>query len=158
PEMFLTLQDQAKADHFLAPSRNRYHEVKLGKNNCGFDPFFVEEQLDVELSYDMAPGAKQVVIGGNDCNNGDFGLQGLFNADIVNIDGIGKVHHPLSRISSNSWGPGNDAQPAIFDNIMHAYLVRAAAQGVGMYFASGDGSGVETPDDPFSILVGGTSL
>jgi subtilase family serine protease len=41
---------------------------------------------------------------------------------------------------------------------MHAYLVRAAAQGVGMYFASGDSSGVETPDDPFSILVGGTSL
>jgi len=41
---------------------------------------------------------------------------------------------------------------------MHAYLVRAAAQGVGMYFASGDSSGVETPDDPFSILVGGTSV
>lgn len=41
---------------------------------------------------------------------------------------------------------------------MHAYLVRAAAQGVGMYFASGDASGVETPDDPFAILVGGTSL
>jgi subtilase family serine protease len=157
PHMFLTLQDQAKADHFLAPSRHRYHEVKLGKNTCG-DAFFIEEQLDVELSYDMAPAARQVVIGGDACNNGDFGLQGLFNADIVNIDGIGKVHHPLSRISSNSWGPGNDAQPAIFDNIMHAYLVRAAAQGVGMYFASGDASGVETPDDPFSILVGGTSL
>jgi subtilase family serine protease len=41
---------------------------------------------------------------------------------------------------------------------MQAYLVRAAAQGVGMYFASGDSSGVETPDDRFSILVGGTSL
>ena len=41
---------------------------------------------------------------------------------------------------------------------MHAYLVRAAAQGVGMYFASGDASGLETPTDPFTILVGGTSL
>jgi hypothetical protein len=41
---------------------------------------------------------------------------------------------------------------------MQAYLVRAAAQGVGMYFASGDSSGVEIPDDRFSILVGGTSL
>lgn len=157
PDMFLTLQDQAKADHFVAPSIHRYTELKLGKNTCG-DPFFVEEQLDVETSYDMAPGAKQLVIGGDSCNNGDFGVQGLFNADIVNIDGTGKIHHPLSTISSNSWGPGNDAQPALFTNIMHAYLVRAVAQGVGMYFASGDASGVETPDDPFTILVGGTSL
>jgi subtilase family serine protease len=106
----------------------------------------------------MAPGANQLVIGGDSCNNGDFGNQGLFDADIVNIDGTAGYHHPLTTISSNSWGPGDDTQPAILTNIMHAYLVRAAAQGVGMYFASGDSSGVETPDDPFSILVGGTSL
>ncbi|HEY2553261.1 MAG TPA: protease pro-enzyme activation domain-containing protein [Streptosporangiaceae bacterium] len=156
-DMFLTLQDTARSEHFLAPSSQRYTELSLGKNTCG-DPFDIEEQLDVETSYDMAPGANQLVIGGDSCNNGDFGLQGLFNADIVNIDGTGSVHHPLSNISSNSWGPGDDSQPAIFTNIMHAYLVRAAAQGVGMYFASGDSSGVETPDDPFTILVGGTSL
>jgi subtilase family serine protease len=157
PEMFLTLQDYARAENFLAPSPHRYTELSLGKNTCG-DPFVVEEQLDVETSYDMAPGANQLVIGGDSCNNGDFGLQGLFDADIVNIDGTTGNHHPLSTISSNSWGPGNDTQPAIDTNIMHAYLVRAVAQGVGMYFASGDASGVETPDDPFTILVGGTSL
>jgi subtilase family serine protease len=157
PDMFLTLQDYANAEHFLAPSSERYAELSLGDNSCG-DPFFIEEQLDVETSYDMAPGANQLVIGGDSCNNGDSGLQGLFDADIVNIDGTGSIHHPLSNISSNSWGPGDDSQPAIDTNIMHAYLVRAAAQGVGMYFASGDSSGVETPDDPFTILVGGTSL
>lgn len=158
PDMFLTLQDYARTEHFLAPSARRYTELSLGKNTCG-DPFFVEEQLDVETSYDMAPAAKQLVVGGDSCNNGDFGLQGLFNADLVIIDGTaGSHHHPLANISSNSWGPGNDTQPAIDTNIMHAYLVRAAAQGVGMYFASGDASGVETPDDPFTILVGGTSL
>jgi subtilase family serine protease len=158
PEMFLTLQDYAKTGHFLAPSPQRYAELSLGKNTCG-DPFNVEEQLDVETSYDMAPGANQLVVGGDSCNNGDFGNQGLFNADIVTIDGTsGNHHHPLANISSNSWGPGNDTQPAILTNIMHAYLVRAAAQGVGMYCASGDSAGVETPDDPFSILVGGTSL
>src|SRR5262249_39162184 len=81
-----------------------------------------------------------------------------FDADIAVIDGTSGSHHPLANISSNSWGPGNDTQPAILTNIMHAYLVRAAAQGVGMYFASGDASGVETPDDPYAILVGGTSL
>jgi subtilase family serine protease len=156
-DMFLTLQDYAAAEHFLAPSSERYTELSLGDNSCG-DPFYIEEQLDVETSYDMAPGANQLVIGGDSCNNGDFGLQGLFDADIVNIDGIGSANRPLSTISSNSWGPGDDTQPAILTNIMHAYLVRAAAQGVGMYFASGDSSGVETPDDPFTILVGGTSM
>lgn len=158
PDMFLTLQDYAKAGDFLAPSPRRYAELSLGKNTCG-DPFNIEEQLDVETSYDMAPGANQLVVGGDSCNNGDFGNQGLFDADIVTIDGTpANHHHPLANISSNSWGPGDDSQPAILTNIMHAYLVRAAAQGVGMYFASGDSSGVETPDDPFAILVGGTSL
>jgi subtilase family serine protease len=157
PDMFLTLQDYAKADHFTAPDPEHYRELSLGQNTCG-DPFDVEEQLDVETSYDMAPGANQLVVGGDSCNNGDFGNQGLFDADIVTIDGTDGGHHPLANISSNSWGPGNDNQPAILSTIMHAYLVRAAAQGVGMYFASGDASGVETPDDPFTILVGGTSL
>jgi subtilase family serine protease len=155
--MFLTLRDYARSDHFVAPSPNRYSELSLGKNTCG-DPFNIEEQLDVEASYDMAPGVNQLVVGGDSCNNGDFGLQGLFDADIVVIDGTAGSHHPLASISSNSWGPGNDIQPAILTNIMHAYLVRAAAQGVGMFFASGDASGVETPDDPFTTLVGGTSL
>jgi subtilase family serine protease len=158
PDMFQTLQDYAKTGHFLAPSAQRYAELSLGSNTCG-DPFNVEEQLDVETSYDMAPGANQLVVGGDSCNNGDYGNQALFDADIVTIDGTpGNGHHPLANISSNSWGPGTDDQPAILTNIMHAYLVRAAAQGVGMYFASGDSSGVETPDDPFTILVGGTSL
>jgi subtilase family serine protease len=158
PDMFLTLKDYARSDHFVAPSPQRYSELSLGKNTCG-DPFNIEEQLDVETSYDMAPGVNQLVVGGDSCNNGDFGNQGLFDADIVIIDGTaGSHHHPLANISPNSWGPGDDTQPASLTNIMHAYLVRAAAQGVGMYFASGDASGVETPDDPFSILVGGTSL
>jgi subtilase family serine protease len=157
PDMFLTLQDYARSEHFVAPSPHRYTELSLGKNTCG-DPFDVEEQLDVETSYDMAPGANQLVVGGDSCNNGDYGNQGLFDADLAVIDGIGGSNHPLANISSNSWGPGNDTQPAILTSIMHAYLVRAAAQGVGMYFASGDAPGVETPDDPYSILVGGTSL
>jgi subtilase family serine protease len=157
PDMFVTLRDYAASEHFVAPSPHRYTELSLGKNTCG-DPFNIEEQLDVETSYDMAPGANQLVVGGDSCNNGDFGLQGLFDADIAVIDGTAGNHHPLATISSNSWGPGNDTQPAILTTIMHAYLVRAAAQGVGMYFASGDFSGVETPDDPYAILVGGTSL
>ena len=67
--------------------------LSLGANDCG-DPFAVEEQLDVESSYDMAPGASQIVVGGDGCNEGDFGLQGLFDADVAVLNGAGG--HPLA--------------------------------------------------------------
>ncbi len=156
-DMFLTLADYAAANHLPAPSSERYAELSLGEGTqCG-DFFDIEEQLDVESSYAVAPGANQLVIGGDSCNSGDFGLQGLFDADIAVLGGDGS--HPIATIASNSWEGADESQPAFLTNIEHAYLVRAAAEGVGMYFSAGDGSGVETPSsDPFAIAVGGTTL
>jgi subtilase family serine protease len=154
-DMFLTLQDYAAANHVPAPSPSHYREISLGNNSCG-DPFFIEEQLDVEMSYDMAPGANQLVVGGDACA-ADFGLQGLFDADIAILNGVGG--HPLATIASNSWGSGDEDQPGFWTNIENAYLVRAAGEGVGMYFSSGDGSGTAMPAaDPFAVAVGGTTL
>ena len=48
----------------------------------------------------MAPGAHQLVVGGDSCNEGDFGLQGLFNADLAVL---GTGSHPLATVASNSW-------------------------------------------------------
>jgi subtilase family serine protease len=156
PDMFLTLQDYAAAEGMPAPSSSRYAELSLGKNTCG-DPFDIEEQLDVESSYDMAPGANQLVVGGDSCNDGDQGLQGLFNADIAVLDGSGG--HPLATIASNSWESDDQDQAPYLTNIENAYLVRAAGEGVGMYFSAGDGSGVLLPSsDPFATAVGGTTL
>jgi subtilase family serine protease len=156
PEMFQTLQDYAKHNHMPAPSTGHYSELSLGRNTCG-DPFFIEEQLDVESSYDMAPAAKQIVVGGDGCNNGDFGLQGLFNADLAVLNGSGR--HPLATIASNSWEGATEVQPVAFTRIENAFLLRAAAEGVGMYFSAGDGSGVLSPsDNPFAIAIGGTTL
>jgi subtilase family serine protease len=155
-DMFLTLQDYAKANGLPAPSPARYAELSMGSNICG-DPFNLEEQLDVEVSHDMAPDANQIVIGGDSCNNGDEGLQGLFDADIAVIDGANG--RPLATVASNSWESGTESQPAFATKIEHAYLVRSAAEGVGMYFSAGDGSGVLLPSaDPFAVAVGGTSL
>jgi subtilase family serine protease len=155
-DMFLTLQDYARTNHLPAPSSRRYAELSLGSNICG-DPFDLEEQLDVEVSHDMAPGANQLVVGGDSCNNGDFGLQGLFDADLAVIDGA--AGRPLANIASNSWESGGQGQPSTLTKIEHAYLMRAAGEGVGMYFSSGDGSGVLLPSsDPFAIAVGGTTL
>jgi subtilase family serine protease len=105
----------------------------------------------------MAPAAHQLVVGGDSCNNGDQGLQGLFDADLAVLNGNG--HHPLASVASNSWEGGLESQAPFLTDIEHAYLVKAAAEGVGMYFSAGDGSGVLSPsDDPFAIAVGGTTL
>jgi subtilase family serine protease len=155
-DMFLTLADYAKANHMPAPSPTRYAELSLGKNTCG-DPFNGEEQLDVEASYDMAPGASQLVVGGDSCDNGDAGNQALFDADTAILDGANG--HPLATIASNSWNSGPESQPLSYTSIENGYLVRAAAEGVGMYFSSGDTPGVVMPSsDPYAIAVGGTSL
>jgi subtilase family serine protease len=155
-DMFLTLADYAKVNHMPAPSRTRYTQLSLGSNACG-DPFNGEEQIDVEASYDMAPGASQLVVGGDSCNNGDQGNQGLLDADTAIVDGANG--HPLATIASNSWNSGYEGQPPAITSIEHGYLVRAAAEGVGMYFSSGDTPGTQMPSsDPYATAVGGTAL
>jgi subtilase family serine protease len=155
-DMFGTLQDYAKANHMPAPSPERYAQLSLGKNTCG-DPFNIEEQLDVESSYDMAPGAHQLVVGGDSCDTKQTDNQATYNADIAILDGTG--NHPLASVASNSWESGTESQPLGQTKLVHAYLVRAAAEGVGMYFSAGDGSGVLEPSiDPDAIAVGGTTL
>jgi subtilase family serine protease len=155
-DMFLTLKDYAAANQLPAPSPSRYKELSLGQGSrCGAFP--VEEQLDVEASYDMAPGANQLVVGGDSCDQGDFGLQALLDADMAILsDADG---HPLATIVSNSWEGPPENQPGSVTGIENAYLVRAAGEGVGMYFASGYGPGVVMPGaDPFATTVGGTTL
>lgn len=155
-DMFATLQDYAKANHMPAPSPQRYAQLSLGQDTCG-DPFNIEEQLDVESSYDMAPGAHQLVVGGDSCDRSGGGNQAVYNADIAILDGVG--NHPLATVASNSWESGTESQPLGQTKLVHAYLVRAAAEGVGMYFSAGDGSGVLEPSiDPDAIAVGGTTL
>jgi subtilase family serine protease len=156
-DMFLTLQDYAKANGLPAPSSERYAELSLGQGTqCG-DLTSGEEQLDVESSYVMAPGASQLVVGGDSCNDGDFGVQAVFDADLAILGGSGS--RPLATIASNSWESGDESQPAYLTVVEHAYLLRAAAEGVGMYFSTGDLSGVGAPSsDPYAIAVGGTTL
>ena len=158
PGMLTTLKKYAAANALPAPSAARYKELSLGGTfaACG-DGFYVEESLDVEAAYAMAPGANELVVGGDGCDTGDSGLQGLFDADLAVLNGNGS--RPLATIASNSWGSGDETQPALLTNIEHAYLVKAAAEGVGMYFSAGDYPAASEPAvDPYAIAVGGTSL
>ena len=158
PGMFTTLKKYAAGNGLPVPAAARYKELSLGGTfaACG-DGFYVEESLDVEAAYAMAPGANELVVGGDGCDTGDSGLQGLFDADLAVLNGNGS--RPLATIASNSWGSGDETQPALLTNIEHAYLVKAAAEGVGMYFSAGDYPAASEPAvDPYAIAVGGTSL
>lgn len=160
PGMYTTLQKYAAANKPLpAPSTARYKELNIGNVSfaaCG-DDFYGEESLDVEATYALAPGANELVVGGDGCDTGYQGLQGLFDAETAVLGGNGK--HPLATIASNSWESGGEAQAAAFTNVEHAFLLRAAAEGVGMYFSAGDSSGILEPSsDPYAIAVGGTTL
>ena len=42
----------------------------------------------------MAPAASQLVVGGDSCNEGDFGQQGLVDADLAILDGTGARRWP----------------------------------------------------------------
>jgi subtilase family serine protease len=158
PLMFDTLNDYARVHGLQQPSAQRYAELSLGRGpECG-DPFNTEEQLDVEAAYSMAPLEKQLVVGGDSCDNGDYGLQALYDADLAVLDG-GGGSHPLASIVSNSWEAGDETIPASLLTIEHDYLIKAACEGVTMLFASGDASGVEVPSsDPYATAVGGTTL
>ncbi len=157
-DMFLTLQDYAKRNRIQSPSPSRYSELSLGQGDACGDPFNIEEQIDVEMAYAMAPLSNQLVVGGDSCDDGYFGLQSVLDADITVLNGVGG--HPLANITSNSWGLFDEesAPPEVL-KIEHSYLVRAAAEGVSMLFATGDSSGIETPAiDPYATAVGGTTL
>jgi subtilase family serine protease len=157
PDMFTTLRDYATRHQIQAPSPQRYRELSLGPGSACGDPFDVEEQMDVEASYDMAPLASQLVVGGDSCDNGFYGLQALYDADLAVLNG--RNGQPLARVVSNSWEGGDETIPANLLAIEHAYLVRAAAEGVTMLFSSGDVSGVQVPSsDPYATAVGGTTL
>jgi subtilase family serine protease len=113
--------------------------------------------MDIEAAYAMAPGARELVVSGLSCGGSDPETQGLLNGIDAVLGGSGK--HPLASILSFSYQTGPEGQAASVTKIEHADLLRAAAEGVGMYVAAGDTPGVDAPaDDPFATAVGGTTL
>jgi subtilase family serine protease len=158
PHMFRTLKDFARQFHLPAPAAARYRQINQQPGSCS-TPLDTsgEEQMDLESAYAMAPGARQLVVGANQCDTGDSGFQGAFNADLAIINGTGRK--PLATVVSNSWETGFDDQAADITRIETAFLVKAAAVGVGMYYSAGDAPCVHQPaSNPYATAVGGTML
>jgi subtilase family serine protease len=126
--------------------------------NPSQDPqgWYGEETLDVEAVHGMAPAAKIVYVGApNNYQDLDAAMNHV-------------VDRHLADIVTNSYGWNGEFLPPGFIKPFNDTLIQAAAEGIGVYFSSGDSGdetstlGVASTDFPASspwvTAVGGTSL
>lgn len=140
----------------VAPGTYRHPEKGRAQDPQGW---YGEETLDVEAVHSMAPDAKIVYVGApNNFQDLDAALNDV-------------VDRQLASMVTNSYGWSGEALPPGYITPVLDMMQQAAAEGIGVYFSSGDngdetdGSGViaqSTPDWPASsplvTAVGGTSL
>ncbi|TDU83731.1 subtilase family protein [Kribbella voronezhensis] len=119
------------------PGQLKQYTTPGGSPDCFGGPpnaIYVEEALDIEAVHAMAPDADVAYVGAKDCSDPSL------------LDALNRlVDHHLADMVSNSWGDGANG-PAT-EAIRQAYedvFQRAAIQGIGVYFSSGD-CGVEDP-------------
>lgn len=126
--------------------------------NPSQDPqgWYGEETLDVEAVHGMAPAAKIVYVGSpNNYRDMDAAMNHV-------------VDRQLAHIVTNSYGFATELLPRGYVKPLEDTLIQAAAEGIGVYFSSGD-NGDETArfgfattewpvSSPWVTAVGGTSL
>jgi subtilase family serine protease len=155
--MARTLATWASSNHLPAPKPGQFKQIDASSGGKCATPsraaaagYEDESEMDAEAVYAMAPGANQLMVVGAGCDED----QALLNAVVTVLNGDG--FRPSATIVSNSWVLPEGAVPP---QTVHAIAVRAAAEGVGLYFSSGDAPGLSvTTDDPFVTTVGGTTL
>lgn len=119
-----------------------------------------EQTLDIEAVHGMAPDAKIVYVGAaNNYRDLDAALNHI-------------VDRHLADLVSNSYGFAGEGLPTGFVKPFNDILIQAAAEGIGVYFSSGDNAdetggipanaAFATPDwpasSPWVTAVGGTSI
>jgi subtilase family serine protease len=126
--------------------------------NPAQDPqgWYGEETLDVEAVHGMAPAAKIVYVGApNNYRDLDAAMNHV-------------VDKHLAQIVTNSYGYATELLPPGYVKPFEDTLIQAAAEGIGVYFSSGDAGdesarfGFATTEwptsSPWVTAVGGTSL
>jgi subtilase family serine protease len=137
----------------IAPSPRQFADQGLCGQPSGWQS---EQTLDVQAVHGMAPGATILYAGGYNCGGGlDIALSTI-------LDGH------LADIVSNSYGDVGEALPPSVVQGEENLHLQAAAEGIGLYFSSGDRGdesallGSPAPDfpasSPWATAVGGTSL
>jgi subtilase family serine protease len=118
--------------------------------------WYSEETLDIEAVHGMAPAANIVYVGApNNYRDLDAALNTV-------------VDRHLASIVTNSYGYPTELLPPGYIKPVEDTIVQGVAEGIGIYFSSGDNSdeslvvGYTTADwpasSPFVTAVGGTSL
>jgi subtilase family serine protease len=129
---------------------------RFPKNPEETQSWYIEQALDVEWAHAVAPRAKIVYVGAaNDARGLDLALNYA-------------VDHHVADVISNSWGLPEEFVSRGEIMALNSVFQQAAAQGTGVYFASGDDGdnrnlvGTRSagfPDSsPWVTSVGGTSL
>src|SRR5439155_521259 len=146
----LGLDDSAQFTQVVAPGT--YHHPEKGRFQ---DPqgWYGEETLDLEAVHGMAPAANIVYVGApNNFQDLDAALNHV-------------VDRHLAQIVTNSYGFRTELLPPGHVKPYNDTLIQAAAEGIGVYFSSGDGgdelvnNGYATVDwpasSPWVTAVGG---
>jgi subtilase family serine protease len=118
--------------------------------------WYGEETLDIEAVHGMAPGAKIVYVGApNNFQDLDAAMNHV-------------VDNHLAQIVTNSYGFPTELLPPGYVKPFEDTLIQAAAEGIGVYFSSGDNGdessrfGFATTEwptsSPWVTAVGGTAL
>ncbi len=130
--------------------------TRFPKDPAETQSWYIEQALDVEWTHAVAPGARIVYVG---AANDAAGLDQAVNE---------VVDRHLASIVSNSWGLPESLTPRGEILAMNGVFEQAAAEGIGVYVASGDAGdnlaaagkvSAGFPDSsPWVTSVGGTSL
>jgi subtilase family serine protease len=142
-----------KLTQIVAPGTYNHPEAGLKQDPQGW---YGEETLDIEAVHGMAPGASIVYVGAaNSFQDLDAALNHV-------------VDKHLAQIVTNSYGFSTELLAPGFIKPYEDTMLQGAAQGIGIYFSSGDDSdesqvvGYITADwpasSPYVTAVGGTSL
>jgi subtilase family serine protease len=137
----------------IVPDPSEFTDTDLCQEPSGWQG---EQTLDVEAVHAIAPKAKVLYVGGFNCGGGlDIAMSKILDGKLANI-------------VSNSYGNvGEDVPADVIAGEQNIHL-QAAAEGIGLYFSSGDNGdeaaalGYPSPDfpasSPYVTSVGGTSI
>lgn len=137
----------------VSPGTFNHPERGLKQSPQGW---YGEETLDVESVHGMAPGANVVYVGApNNFQDLDAALNDV-------------VDRQLAHIVTNSYGFNTEALPPGYILPQEETIIQGVAEGIGIYFSSGDNSDESLVDgytstdwpasSPFVTAVGGTTL
>jgi subtilase family serine protease len=160
-DMLRALTDYAKANGLPAPRPGQFREEAIsqgGKDPKCINPATEESAIDSEAAYATAPGARQLMVDGDDCDQSNDGAQALFDAMLEPLTGHGSRASVSIENVCFFIDAGAPNLPSLL-KINHAIALRAAAEGVTMVDAAGDSPGIEpASEDPDVTAVGGTTL